>query len=81
MLAIDGSSKQAAQGLAPTTLRAHARSQRVGLAERRDRTATLVASARPHVANRLAWQWSDCALMLEAVAMFVRTLAAGVVAI
>ena len=70
-----------AQRFAATTFGSHAGSQRVGLAERSDRAAALVASARPHVAGHLAGQGSHGALMLEAVAVFVGTLAAGVVAI
>lgn len=77
----DGSCQQAAQRFAATTFGSHARSQCVDLAERGNRAASFVAGAGPHVALHLAGQGSHGALMLEPVAMFVRTLAAGVVAI
>jgi hypothetical protein len=81
MLTVQRSSEYAAQGFAPTAFWPHARSHCVGLAKGRNRTSTLVTRAGPDVADRLTGQGASGALMLEAVAMFVCALAAGVVAI
>jgi hypothetical protein len=70
-----------AQRLTSTTFGSHTGSQSMGLAERRYGTAPLVAGAGPDVSRDLSGEGAYRALMLEAVAVFVGTLAAGVVAI
>jgi hypothetical protein len=77
----DRRNQYAAQRFAATTFGAHAGAQSVSLAERCDRAAPLVAGAEPDVARDLARKWSHGALVLEAVAVLVGALAAGVVAI
>jgi hypothetical protein len=53
----------------------------VGASERGDRAATFVAIAHPGIAVRLARQWTDCAAVAEAMAMFVGALAATAIAV
>ncbi len=81
MLTVQRSSKYAAQSLAPAAFWPHARPHCVGLAEGCDGTSPLVARARPDVADHLPRQRSHGASVLEAVPVFIRALATGVVAI
>ena len=81
MLTVQRSSKYAAQGLASAAFRPHARPHCMGLAEGCDGTSTLIARARPHIADDLTRERSHGAPVLETVTVFVRALATGVVAI
>ena len=81
MLAGDRWDKEAAERFTSPTLGSHTGSQGMALAERRNGTAPLVTGAGPHVARDLSRKGAYRALMLEAVAVFVGTLAAGVIAI
>ena len=81
VVAGDRLGEHTAQRLAAAALGSDAGAKCMGPAERCDRAAAFIASTGPHVSDDLAGERANCALVLEAVTMFVRTLATCVVAI
>src|SRR3954447_5875474 len=73
--------QQATKRLPTAPFRTNAGAHRVRLAERRNGTASFVAGARPYVAPGLAGEWTNGALVTEAVAVFVGPLTAGLSAV
>ena len=81
VVAGDRGGEDPAEGFSSAPLGPNAGTQRVGLAEGRDRPAALVAGSGPHVPYRLAGERTHRSLMFEAMTVLVGPLPAGVVAV